>query len=61
MIIITIYGLALLFKGLLYLTFPSVGLRSIGKVNSKFEKFKWVGLSMSIISLFLFARLIYTL
>ena len=49
-IIITIYGLMQLLKGILYLTFPSIGLKSISKVNEKSSKFKWVGLIMCLLS-----------
>jgi hypothetical protein len=57
-IIITLYGLAQLLKGFIYLTFPSVGLRSIGKINHKGQQLKWVGLLMSLCSLLVFIKLI---
>jgi len=58
MILVTLYGLTQLIKGLIYLTFPSIGLKSIGKVNVKFQKFKWVGLIMCISCILLIINLI---
>jgi len=58
MILVTFYGLSLLLKGLIYLTFPTVGLKSIERVNSKTEKFKWAGLFMCISSILLLIELI---
>lgn len=58
MILVTIYGLAQLLKGLIYLTIPTIGLKSIGKVNHKTQKFKWVGLLMCIFGILLVIRLI---
>ncbi len=57
MILVTLYGLMQLLKGLIYLTVPSVGLKSIGKVNTKSQKFKWVGLIMCIFSIILLVKL----
>ena len=56
MILVTLYGLAQIAKGLIYLIFPSVGIKSIGKVNS--TKFKWVGLVMALLSIALFIQLL---
>jgi len=53
MLLVTLYGLSQLIKGFVYLIFPEAGLRSIGKVNGKPEKFKWVGLVMCFLSLLL--------
>ena len=58
MLIVTLYGLAQLLKGLIYLIFPSVGLKSIGKVNYKTHKFKWAGLLMCVFCILLVIRLI---
>ena len=58
MILVTLYGLTQLIKGLIYLIFPSLGLKSIGKVNSKTQKFKWAGLLMFISSILLIIVLI---
>ena len=50
-ILVTLYGLLQLVKGLLYLTVPSIGLKSIGKVRDKgVEKFKVVGLVMILLA-----------
>jgi len=58
MILVTIYGLAQLTKGLIYLSIPQVGLNSIGKVDDKSKKFKWVGLIMCILSIMLIIYLV---
>ncbi len=58
MILVTIYGLAQLTKGLIYLSIPQVGLSSIGKVDDKSKKFKWVGLIMCILSIMLIIYLV---
>ncbi|MEK6153473.1 hypothetical protein WIW50_09445 [Flavobacteriaceae bacterium 3-367] len=60
LVLVTLYGLALLLKGFIFLIFPSIGLRSIGSVNEKAWKFKWVGLMMCILSLMLAYPLIST-
>ena len=57
MILVTLYGLSQLIKGLIYLIFPSLGLKSIGKVNSKTRKFKWAGLLMFVSSILLIIAL----
>jgi uncharacterized protein YjeT (DUF2065 family) len=51
MILITLYGLAQFLKGVIYLTIPSIGLKSIGKVDTNFKKFRWVGLVMCSLSI----------
>ena len=51
-VLITVYGLLQIIKGLLYLTVPSIGLKSIGKVTVKGAlKFRWVGLVMFLLSI----------
>ena len=58
-IMITVYGLLLVLKGLLYMIYPEIGIRSIGKVTlEKAHKFRWVGLIMFIFSLGIFYNLI---
>jgi uncharacterized protein YjeT (DUF2065 family) len=57
-IIVTIYGLLQILKGLIYLLKPSVGIASIGKVSmEKANKFRWSGL----LSLMLSIMIIYIL
>ncbi|MDH7446528.1 hypothetical protein [Aquimarina sp. 2201CG14-23] len=58
MILVTLYGLSQLIKGIIYLTFPSIGLNSIGKVQDKFIKFKWAGLIMCLSSILIIVYLI---
>lgn len=53
MILVTLYGITQLIKGFLYLMIPSVGLKSIGRVDEKTDKFRWVGLVMSLLGLLL--------
>lgn len=53
MILVTLYGLLLTLKGLVYLTIPSIGLKSIGSINQSSKKFRWVGLIMILLSLVL--------
>lgn len=53
MILVTLYGLAQFLKGLIYLTIPSIGLKSIRKVDANFKKFKWVGIVMCLCSILL--------
>jgi len=51
-ILITVYGLSQIVKGLIYLLEPSIGLASIGKVTmDKSNKYRWIGLPMFILSL----------
>ena len=57
MIIVTIYGLLLILKALLYLIFPVIGLKTIQNVKAKGVKLKWVGFVMCIISIELFYSL----
>ncbi len=56
MVIITLYGISQLLKGAIYLIFPSIGLKSISRVNSETKKLKWAGLLMSTIALLLLAK-----
>ncbi len=58
MIIVTLYGLAQFLKGLVYLTIPSIGLKSIGKVDHNAQKFRWAGLLMCIFCVLLIVRLV---
>jgi len=58
MILVTLYGVAQLGKGFLYLMIPSIGLKSIEQVRGKSEKFKWVGLVMFALSILLIIQLI---
>jgi hypothetical protein len=57
MIIITIYGILLCLKGLIYLTLPSIGLKSIKMIDSSCIKFRWVGLIMVMLSFFLMKQM----
>lgn len=58
-ILITIYGLAQVLKGLIYLLKPSIGIASMGKVSmEKANKFRWVGLVMFLLSLVILYGLI---
>jgi len=51
-VLVTIYGLLQVFKGLLYLLIPSIGIKSIRKVTSKgAEKFRGVGLVMFLLAI----------
>lgn len=45
-ILVTLYGLALVIKGCIYLLFPSLGLKSIGRIEQNAGKLKWIGLIM---------------
>lgn len=58
-VLVTLYGLVLLLKGFIFLIFPSLGLRSIGSVNEKTWKFRWVGLVMCILALLLAYHLFF--
>ena len=58
MILVTLYGVAQLVKGFLYLTIPSIGLKSIGKVDEKAYKFRWVGLVMTVLGILLLFKLL---
>lgn len=53
MVLVTCYGLAQCVKGFIYLVFPKVGLKSIGRINSSQLKFRWVGLVMCILAILL--------
>lgn len=58
-VLITLYGLSQVIKGLVYLIFPSIGIRNIGKVTpEKASAFKWSGLIMALISTTIFINLI---
>ena len=58
-IIITLYGLLLCTKGILFLLVPKLGLKSIGQVSiEKAYQFRWVGLIMVVGSLLIFYSLI---
>ena len=57
MVLVTLYGVAQLLKGFVYLILPSIGLSSIRQVEGKAHKFKWVGLVMIILSILLFVKL----
>lgn len=49
--LVTVYGLAQIIKGFIYLLFPLYGLGSIKKVVPGMEgKFKWVGLIMFLLA-----------
>lgn len=50
-ILITLYGAHVFVKGLIYLLFPEIGLKSIAQVEGKEYKFRWVGLVMTLFSL----------
>jgi uncharacterized protein YjeT (DUF2065 family) len=57
-LLITIYGLLMTIKGITYLLFPHIGLRSISLVTEKsINKFKWTGLEMTQLSLPVFYNL----
>lgn len=58
-VLITLYGLSQVIKGLVYLIFPSIGIKNIGKVTQKkASAFKWSGLIMALISATIFINLI---
>ncbi len=58
-ILITLYGLSQVLKGIIYLLKPSIGIANIGKVTiEKSDKFKWTGLLMSVFSLSIFFQII---
>ncbi len=58
-VIVTAYGCLQVFKGLLYLLVPSIGLKSIGKVTiDGAMKFRWVGLVMFVLSVGIFCGLV---
>ncbi len=57
-VLVTIYGVLLLLKGLIYLIVPLVGVKSIGTINNSSRKFKWVGLIMCALSVFLMFNLL---
>lgn len=58
-VLITLYGLSQVIKGLVYLNFPSIGIKSIGKVTlKKANTLKWTGLIMVFISTAIFINLI---
>jgi uncharacterized protein YjeT (DUF2065 family) len=58
-IIVTIYGLLQILKGLIYLLKPSVGIANIGKVTmEKANKFRWSGLLSLILSIMIIYILI---
>lgn len=58
-VLITLYGLSQVIKGLVYLIFPSIGIKNIGKVTpEKASIFKWSGLIMALISTTIFINLI---
>ena len=58
-ILITLYGILQVTKGMVYLIFPSIGIASISKVNhEKAVKFKWVGMIMFLLSLVIIYDLI---
>ena len=57
MILVTLYSVLQLLKGFLYLIFPSIGLKSIGKVDNQPQKFRWVGLAMFILGVLLIFKL----
>lgn len=58
MVLVTLYGISQVVKGLVYLTFPSVGLKSIGKVDGGAKKFRWVGLVMCLVCVLLMGELV---
>jgi hypothetical protein len=58
-ILITLYGVSQVLKGLIYLIKPSIGITSIGKVTiERMDKFKWSGIVMSIFALSIFYNII---
>jgi len=51
-VLITVYGLIQVTKGLIYLLIPSIGIASIGKVTmDKAYKFRWAGGVLFLISI----------
>ena len=53
-IIVTIYGLLLTIKGIIYLLAPGIGLKSISSVNSgSLVKFKIAGTIMTLAAVFI--------
>jgi len=58
-VLVTVYGLSQVLKGLIYLIQPSIGIASIGKVTmEKSNKFRWVGSVMVILALIIVYGLI---
>lgn len=58
-VLITFYAISQILKGFAYLIKPSIGLASIGKITmEKKNKFKWVGLAMSLFALSIFYNVI---
>lgn len=58
-VLITIYGLLQVIKGLIYLLIPSIGISNIGRVTKEFgNKFRWAGLVIFIFSLVIIYGLI---
>ena len=58
-LLVTVYGLLQVIKGLIYLLKPSIGIRNIGSVTmEKANKFRWVGLLIFIFSLLIIYGLV---
>lgn len=57
-VLVTIYGLLLTIKGLIYLCFPKMGIKSIGKINSESgNKFRIAGVIMIVFAGWIVFRL----
>lgn len=57
-ILITVYGSLIALKGIIYLFFPNIGLKSISNLNeNNTSKFKWTGLVMALLSIPIFINL----
>ncbi|MBD0367049.1 MAG: hypothetical protein ICV53_13225 [Flavisolibacter sp.] len=58
-ILITIYGVLSVMKGLLYLLVPSIGISNIAKVTAETaNRFRWAGMVMFVFSLVIIYELI---
>ncbi len=60
-VLITLYGFSQIIKAFIYLTFPSVGLKSMKRVTCKnAHSFRWAGLALSCFAGTIFLNLIIT-
>ncbi|WP_299112222.1 hypothetical protein [uncultured Winogradskyella sp.] len=57
-VLITFYGALVALKGIIYLFFSSIGVKSVSSLNeNNINKFKWAGLVMAVLSIPLFYNL----
>nr|WP_321232867.1 hypothetical protein [uncultured Psychroserpens sp.] len=58
-VLVTVYALLIMGKGILYLLYPEIGLKSISRVTQKnAQKFKWVGVLMTVFSISIFYNIL---